>query len=315
MPLQLPTQPISQAGILILTHADTDLLSLHHAAAELPDGFVPLRALSMSKIKSEEHMQALVAGPVREAKIVVARLLGGAASLPGFRLLAEAASRDGQVLVVVSGAGMPDPELTAASTVSPAVVHQTTAYLSAGGRENAGQLLHFLADELLLTGFGYEPPCECPQHGIYHPDLGRDATLDDWLARHDPRRPTVGLLFYRAHWMSGNLDFVNAFVQAIESRGGNALPVFTSSLKDLSTDAAAKPAANWPAAFEFFWRDNRVLVDGLIATMSFSMGDVKADGPTPAGWSVGALAALDVPVFQAITCGTARWQWEASAVA
>src|SRR5262249_15266927 len=134
----------------------------------------------------------------------------------------------------------------------------------------------------------------------------------DWLARHDPRKPTVGVLFYRAHWMSGNLDFVNAFVQAIETRGGNALPVFTSSLKDLTTDTD-KPTADWPAAFQYFWHDGRSLVDAIVTTMSFSMGDVKADGPTMAGWSVGALAMLDVPVLQAITCGSARWQWEASA--
>ena len=31
--------------------------------------------------------------------------------------------------------------------------------------------------------------------------------------------PTVGLLFYRAHWMSGNLAFVDAFVREIESQG------------------------------------------------------------------------------------------------
>ena len=39
---------------------------------------------------------------------------------------------------------------------------------------------------------------------------------------------------------------------------------------------------------------------------------MQADGPTPAGWSVSAFAALGVPVLQAICGSTARWQWEAS---
>src|SRR5436190_498967 len=78
-----------------------------------------------------------------------------------------------QHLIVVSGTGKPDPELTAASTVSPAVVHEATAYLQAGGPDNFAQLLRFLADHLLLTGFGHTAPTELPQHGVYHPDLPR----------------------------------------------------------------------------------------------------------------------------------------------
>src|SRR5207247_8753531 len=121
----------------------------------------------------------------------------------------------GQHLIVISGTGSPDPELTAASTVSPAVAHEVTAYLQAGGRANLAHMLRFLSDHLLLTGFGYDPPAEQPQHGVYHPDLPPGASLEHWLARHDPARPTVGILFYRSHWMSGNLSFVDALVRAV----------------------------------------------------------------------------------------------------
>ena len=50
----------------------------------------------------------------------------------------------------------------------------------------------------------------------------------------------------------------------------------------------------------------------LITTVSFALGEVQADGPTAAGWSVHVFADLDVPVLQAICAGSARWQWEAS---
>jgi cobaltochelatase CobN len=312
-PTAAPVRPEAMAdGILLLTHADTDLLALRAALAGLPQGFPPVRALSLGQVATEEHLAAALACPGAAPRVVVARLLGGVASVPGFRGLAETARARGQHLIVVSGTGSPDPELTAASTVSPAVVHEATAYLQAGGPVNLAQLLRFLADHLLLTGFGHTPPAEQPPHGVYHPDLPRGATLADWLSRRDPGRPTVGLLFYRSHWMSGNLAFVDACVRELEARGANALPVFTASLKDEGPPPLGMPPGRWPAALSLFVSDAQPLIDVLITTVSFALGDVQADGPTPAGWAVSAFAALGVPVLQAVCGGTARWQWEAS---
>ncbi|MHB1873161.1 MAG: cobaltochelatase subunit CobN, partial [Steroidobacteraceae bacterium] len=291
-----------------MTHADTDLLTLHHALDALPNGFPSVRALSLSKLTSTEHMAAALAEHGQTARIVVARLLGGASSVPGFRLLAETVRRRGGYFLALSGTGNPDPELTAASTTSPAILHEATAYLQAGGVANLAHLLRFLSDSLLRSGFGYDPPQEQPHHGLYHPDLPPDASLVYWLARHDPSRPAVGLLFYRSHWMSGNLAFIDALVRDIERQGGDALPIFTSSLKESASSAEER----WPAAFAFFRHEGRTLIDVLVTTISFAMGEVNPDGPTPSGWSVDALAALDVPVLQAVCAGTTRWQWEAS---
>ena len=294
-------------GILLLTHADTDLLTLRAAQPHLPEGFPPVRALSLGKVATEQHLAAALSCPGQSERVIVARLLGGLQSVPGLRGLIESARARGQHLLLVSGTGSPDPELTAASTVSPAVVHESTAYFQAGGQENITQLLRFLSDHLLLTGFGYEPPVEQPRHGIYHPDLPCDATMAHWLARRDPSRPTAGILFYRAHWMSGNMAFIDALVRELEVRGINALPVFTSSLKE-----PADQEGRWPAALELFFSSGECQIDVLLTTVSFALGDVQTDGPTPAGWSVHVFSALDVPVLQAICAGTTRWQWEAS---
>ncbi|MPZ16025.1 MAG: hypothetical protein GEU73_16660, partial [Chloroflexi bacterium] len=40
-------------------------------------------------------------------------------------------------------------------------------------------------------------------------------------------RPTIGLLFYRSHLLSGNADFVDAIIRVAESRGANVLAVYT----------------------------------------------------------------------------------------
>jgi cobaltochelatase CobN len=306
------TLPGGADGILFLTHADTDLLALRAALAGLPAGFPPVRALSLGQVATEAHLAAALAWPGATPRVVVTRLLGGVQSVPGFRGLAETARARSQHLLVVSGTGSPDPELTAASTVSPAVVHEATAYLQAGGPDNLGQLLRFLADHLLLTGFGHAPPVEQPQHGIYHPDLPRGAPLADWLRRRNPSRPAVGLLFYRSHWMSGNLGFIDACVRELEARGADVLPVFTASLKEEMEPPPGMELKHWPAALSPFIADGRPLIDVVITTVSFAVGEVQADGPTPTGWSVSAFAALGVPVLQAICGSTARWQWEAS---
>src|SRR5262249_46026617 len=121
-----------------------------------------------------------------------------------------------------------------------------------------------------------------------------------------------GLLFYRAHWMSGNLGFVDILVREIERQGANALPVFTATLKDTAPPPEGFSANAWPAAFGWFCQHGGRLIDVLVSTVSFALGEINPDGPTPCGWSANALAALNVPVLQAICAGTMRWQWEAS---
>ena len=107
--------------------------------------------------------------------IIVLRVLGRLGSVPGFADLVRHAKKQGLHLIAISGTGEPDPELAAASTVSSDVLHQVQAYFQAGGSVNMAQLLRYLSDHFLLTGFGFEPAVDLPEHGIYHPDLSQDA--------------------------------------------------------------------------------------------------------------------------------------------
>lgn len=89
---------------------------------------------------------------------------------------------------------------------------------------------------------------QLPEHGVYHPDLGLSAGLADWQKLRQ-NRPCVGIVFYRAHWISGNLDFVDAMVREFEGRGMDVLPIFTSSLRSLSSSESGEKMAQ---ALEFF---------------------------------------------------------------
>jgi len=154
----------------------------------------------------------------------VLRVLGGLGSVRAFGVAKQAQS-SGQHLIIISGTGEPDPELTAASTVSMDVLHQVLTYFQAGGSINMAQLLRYLSDHFLLTGLGFEPAIALPEHGIYHPDLPQNADINDWLTIVVSNVPVSAFVFYRAHWMSGNTRFVDALITELESLGLAVLPV------------------------------------------------------------------------------------------
>lgn len=295
---------IPAEGIVFMTHADTDLLTLNRAMQLLPEDFPKTTGISLLAIKSEEQMQQLLQREIAEAKIIIIRIHGRLSSIPGFNELVKLAGQRGQHLIVVSGTGELNPEFAAVSTVSPAILHETLAYLQAGGYNNLIALLGFLSDHLLMTGFGSEAPAHLPEHGIYHPDLPENADATDWLKYYDPSLATIGITFYRAHWLSGNTGFVDAMIRSLEERGVNVLPVFTASLKSVN------PATGKPWAFEYFENTGRG-IDVLVNTISFAMTDIRPVGQDNA--SVHALVDLNAPVLQAITSGMGRGPWESSA--
>ncbi|MBO1437341.1 cobaltochelatase subunit CobN [Meiothermus sp. CFH 77666] len=288
------------SGLVLLTHADTDLLALEGAKRLLPPGFPPVSGLSLNRLKSSEQMALWLQGSLGQAQVVVLRLHGSPEGVPGLEALQAHVQRRGQRLLFLSGLGELPPELARRSTEEPWVLHEATRYLMAGGVDNLLELCKYLSDALLGSRYGYAPPTTQPEHGIYHPQLPQGATLEDWLRLMDSTRPTVGLLFYRAHYLSGNLAFVDALVEALEARGLNALPVYTTSLKALEE--------GFPVALRFMegW------IDVLISTLAFALGEVHNGAITPAGQGVGAFARLGVPVVQAIAAGMPKGAWEVS---
>ena len=76
------------------------------------------------------------------------------------------------------------------------VVAEALKYLVAGGPANLTELARFLSDTVLLTGEGFLEPRPMPEYGVHGSRPWRDG------------RPTVGVLFYRAHHLSGNTAFV-----------------------------------------------------------------------------------------------------------
>jgi cobaltochelatase CobN len=307
-------QDANATGFLYLTQADTDLLSLSRAVPLLPPDFPPVAAFNLSQLKTAEEVDGFLAAQLPAARVIIMRLHGGRQSFrDGFDRVVEHARGQDKWLICMPGIDELDPELTAVSNVGVPVTHEAMAYLQLGGVANFEHLLRFLSDHLLASGFGFDPPQPQPRHGVYHPDVP-EGTLDAWRARAGRERPTIGVLLYRSHVLSGNVDFVDALVRAGEARGANVLPVYAYSLKEYAEDDEARDPGRprLPAALRYFVGEGRTAVDAIICTMSFAMGgsDGQADGD--AHWSTAVLQSLDVPVLQAITASTGEAQWAES---
>ena len=248
--------------ILVLTNADTEILALRSVVEGLPDGFPPVRAARPGE----------AVPPLDGVTMVLVRLLGGRRAWEEqFDELRRRCLDGGVPLLAFGGEASPDAELTALSTAAPATVARAFEYLAAGGLANIEQLLRYVA------GYPHQPPVEVTAYGV----------LGD--RPHDPDRPTVGVVFYRAHVLAGNTGFVDDLCDALEAKGANARPVWCYSLR------------SDPAVFDLL-RDVDVLVTTVLA-----MG--VADGDD---WDAAALAALDVPVLQAMAATQPAAAWEAS---
>jgi cobaltochelatase CobN len=305
MPLPAKTHP----ALLFLSHADTDLLTLHAARAYLPADFPGVQIANPAHLQTQGDIDGLLNLTLPQVEMVVVRLLGGRASFAyGIERLLTWAQEGKKWLLCLPGTDALDPELMASSTVAVPVAHQALAYLQSGGVANYEHCLRFLSDHLLTTGFGFDPPVPQPRHGVYYP--GRHGiNLAELRSQHRPNHPTIGILFYRAHYLSGNTDFVDSLIHTIEAHGANAIPVFAQSLKEIDKDENS-----FPTALTYFVNEQgQTTVDAIITTMSFALGGVTPHNTQDSMWDASSFISLKVPILQAIVAGSSYEQWERSA--
>ncbi|WP_284743944.1 cobaltochelatase subunit CobN [Amycolatopsis sp. RTGN1] len=257
--------------ILLLSTSDTDLLSARSAEGEY-------RLANPARIGVAE-LPALLDG----VRIAIVRILGTPRT---WQEGLDTLRASGAHVVVLGGEQTPDAELMKLSTVPAGIAAEAHAYLAQGGPANLTQLHRFLSDTLLLTGDGFEPPAQQAAWGI----LERPSLAEG---------PVIGILYYRAHHLSGNTNFVHTLADQIEAAGGRALPIYCASLRTREPEMMAELGK----------------VDALLVTVLAAGGtrpsEVGAGGDDEA-WDVAEMAALDVPILQALCLTSDRETWAAS---
>ncbi|WFB88157.1 MULTISPECIES: cobaltochelatase subunit CobN [Streptomyces] len=282
--------PLASPRILLLSTSDTDLLSARAAG-----GPVPYRFANPSRLPLDD-----LPGLLDGVGLVVVRLLGGLRAWEeGLDLLLA----DGRPVVVLSGEQAPDAQLMAASTVPVGLAAEAHAYLAHGGPANLEQLARFLSDTVLLTGHGFEAPAPAPTWGPLEREPERASEPEPEPERGPEREPvgaagpTVAVLYYRAHHMSGNTAFVHALCDAVEAAGGRPLPLYVASLRAPEPELVAELRA----------------ADAIVTTVLAAGGTKPAEasaGGDDESWDAGALTALDVPILQALCLTGSRSAWE-----
>ncbi|WGL51261.1 cobaltochelatase subunit CobN [Nocardioides sp. BP30] len=257
--------------IALLSTSDTDLLSARGSGAAY--------AWANPARSSDADLTALTEG----AALVVVRHLGSPHDLwPGVAQVRAA----GTPVVVLGGEVTPSAELMELSTVPVGLAAQAHRYLAEGGPVNLGQLHAFLSDTVLLTGEGFEPPMSVPVWGY--------AERPDSPERPLPR---IGVLYYRAHEVSGNAGFAHALADAVDATGtAVGVPIFASSLRS--------------APEELY--DAFATLDALVVTVLAAGGSTPAAasaGGEDEAWDVARIAALDIPVLQGLCLTSSRAEW------
>lgn len=262
----------SAPTVLLLSTSDTDLITARASGARFRWAN-PARLI-------EGELGELLSG----IEVVVIRLLGG---YRAWQDGVDAVVASGVPAVIVSGEQAPDADLMERSTVPGGVAVQAHIYLAQGGVENLRQLHAFLSDTVLMTGFGFRPPEVTPEWGVRTPAEAPAV---------EPAGPTIAVLYYRAQELAGNTAYIDALCAAIRRAGGRPLPVFCTSLRTPD-----------PELLELL-----ACADALVVTV-LAAGGAKPAAATAGGddasWNVEHLAALDIPILQALCLTSSRAQW------
>jgi len=292
--------------IVVLSSADTTLAllsSAREALAQADPTYPVLRLVNLAFLRQPASLDLYIDEVLRHARVVVVDHLGADTSWPyGIQEIGALARKSGQRLAMFSGDLQEDDNLLSQGTLPRAVSRQLWQYLRAGGKANALQFLRALTYHGLDRGPAPLPARVLPPVALHLPwpdvgDAGDTAAhavtgIDDLRRGWHAEAPTVAIVFYRSHLLSGNTAVFDALAQALHAQGLNALPVALDSLKDplcLST-------------FRGLCAEQRVQL--VLNTTAFAALGHGVAGE--AGWQP---LAGDAPVLQVVVSGGNRDDW------
>ena len=165
------TAAVSLEGLMLLSHAETDLLALERARANCRRRSLRWSGHSLLGLSGSDALIALF-GALRSSRLLaIVRIHGTVSSVPGLTDLIGLAHQEGWGLVVISGVGGSAELLPRTSNIEPELASNLTSYFMAGGVTNVAQALRYAAATHLGFDGGFAPPRPMPAHGLYHPDL------------------------------------------------------------------------------------------------------------------------------------------------
>jgi cobaltochelatase CobN len=230
----------SPADIVALSFTDADLSVLATAWEAHLDALPSLRLASLNRLRHPYSVDLYIEKVLSKARFVLIRLLGGKDYWSyGVDELEMLARLRGIHLAIVPGDHREDARLDAASTLPAALLRQIGMYFSAGGVENIGTCLRFVADLIPIdvastaavaspiSSSNSPPILLIPPFGWFTPAMHPGTAA----------APLALLIFYRAWMLAADTEPVVAQAQALASRGFRVAAAHVTSLKDAAVVA------------------------------------------------------------------------------
>jgi len=281
------------AKFVFLTSADTDIQTIAAAVSQLPPNFDEIRVANLLNLQHQISIDNYAEQVLEFAQVIILRLLGGSSYWSyGLEVVLEIVQRNHTNLIVIPGEDTLDLNLISHSTLPLAAVNQISRYFSQGGVDNFANAFKFIADNCFSTSFNPPPAVEVPKFGLYD-YLGKGHEIIN-----NAQFPKVAILFYRAHYLSGNTLVIDALCQALAKRDIQPVAVFVSSLREIDVQQQLR---------EFLQNQNGADVSFILNTTSFSLARLETERPSVELWEK-----LDVPVLQVILSSSSIEQWESS---
>jgi cobaltochelatase CobN len=270
------------AEVVFLSFSDSDLNALARAYETAPDPRPTLRIASLAALRHPFSIDLYLERVCANAKLVVARVLGGADYWRyGVDELAALARRRGVKLALLPGDRRRDARLDEASTLGSSAVQQIWRYFDEGGAQNMAACLAFFAAE--IGGAAVAPP-PAPVSAF-----GR---FESACFEAEQSAPHALIVFYRSVYLANDVAPIEALARALRDKGFATTSVFVTSLKD-------EAALHGLRAFL-----DRRRFDVVLNATAFSARLDAAEGT--------ALDALDAPVLQVVLAGVGLEAWRSS---
>ena len=178
-----------------------------------------------------------------------------------------------------------------------------TDYLQAGGAENEGNMLAFLA---LCAGAGNELPPEpvfLLQDGIYY----RSENARERQSAPSEQKYVIGILTHYYNVVNDDMEHVDALVREIERTGNSAFVLYSG----ISFDPDRGSPGLQQTIERYWYRNGTAMIDALLVVSGFSLTALSRCETDQQGiFSI--FQELDVPVIQAPIMGISEKEWKAS---
>ena len=261
------------ADVVFLSFSDSDLKALAHAYDAFPEPRPTLRIASLAALRHPFSVDLYLERVCSRAKLVVARMLGGADYWRyGVDELSALARRSGVKLALLPGDRRRDARLDEASTLESGAALQIWRYFDEGGPENISACLAFFASQ--IGGAAGAPPA------VSVSAFGR---FDGACFEGEPDAARALIVFYRSIYLANDLEPIEALAQALSHKGFAVTSIFVTSLKD---EVALERLRAFLAGRRF---------DVVLNATAFSARVDDGEGT--------ALDALDAPVLQVVLAG------------